>query len=686
MNLFEQLPKQFSDRVVAGSKFREMPSPGLLGERRDRALLQDSKHPVLVAEPLSLREEPTLCLLEDGPRLVRQVEDCGYVQDPDVLDTWFSSALWPFSTLGWPVEPDEDEKYLKQYYPGSVLCTSRDIITNWVARMVMFGLYAMGEVPFDHVYIHPKILDGRGETMSKSKGNGVDPVDIIDTHGADALRYSMADMTTETQDIRMPVEYLCPHCDKLTEQQAALKVEEQRRKSRGEKLDRKLQPSDCQRVKCVHKECGREFATQWADESTKKELGLGRESSEKFDIGRNFCNKLWNAARFAFMNLSPDPSRDREGAGRLADTESRASACVTDRSPTEPQASACATDRSPSESRTSLRTDDHTALVPFKTLSIPALPPEDRWILARLSQTIRRYHECIRNYQFSSSVKELREFFWDCLCDWYIELTKPRLAEPQASACATDRISDPSRDHKGADVKPHESATDPARQILAFCMDQVLRLWHPTIPFITERLWQQLNEIAPRRDLPGIVELNTNTLLIKADFPPVEGYPAFDDYRMIRAFADLQDATRGVRDVRASSGVSPKDRVTVTLIAPAGHLDAVRANAHILRHMAGIGELDVLSDGKRPKNAGSVTIGHLRIYVHNITDDAVERKRTEKQLEQVDKQIAGKEAKLNNEKFTTNADPDVVEAERRRLHELLAERASLQTHLKELSE
>ena len=134
--------------------------------------------------------------------------------ETDVLDTWFSSALWPHSTLGWPEQTEE----LKYYYPTNVLITSRDIITLWVARMVLTGLHNVGEVPFHEVFIHPKILDGYGEGMSKSKGNGVDPIDVIEKFGADALRFGLAYLTTETQDVRMPVEFECPHCQKLIEQ------------------------------------------------------------------------------------------------------------------------------------------------------------------------------------------------------------------------------------------------------------------------------------------------------------------------------------------------------------------------------------------------------------------------------------------------------------------------------------
>ncbi len=227
-------------------------------------------------------------------------------QDPDVLDTWFSSALWPFSTLGWP-EPTED---LKAFYPTDVLVTAREIITLWVARMVMMGLYNLKEAPFSDVYIHAMIQDGEGRPMKKSLGNGVDPLDVVATHGADALRFTLAYMTTETQDVRMPVE---------------------------------------------------------TDPAT------GRNTSPKFDMGRNFCNKLWNAGRFALMNL--------EGAAEAA-------------------------------------------------FEREGLRLEDRWVLARSEATLRALEDQLGDFHFQMSLMGLYDFFWRDFCDWYLEAAKPRLADP----------------------------------------------------------------------------------------------------------------------------------------------------------------------------------------------------------------------------------------------------------------
>jgi valyl-tRNA synthetase len=265
-------------------------------------------------------------------------------QDVDVLDTWFSSALWPHSTLGWPDQTPE----LAYYYPTSTLVTNRDIITLWVARMVLTGLFNVGDVPFREVYIHPKILDGYGEGMSKSKGNGVDPLDVIESVGADSLRFSLAYLTTETQDVRMPVEFECPHCGAHLEQT---------------KKNRVLPRIDC-------KKCGQPFSTQWANKPADLALPRGAVVSERFELGRNFCNKLWNASRFALMNL--------EGytpAG-VADEE---------------------------------------------------LAIEDRWILSRLATVTSATTGALEGYRYGDAARVLYDFAWNEFCSFYVEMAKGRL-------------------------------------------------------------------------------------------------------------------------------------------------------------------------------------------------------------------------------------------------------------------
>ena len=245
---------------------------------------------------------------DENPVLEKRLEDAGWQRDPDVLDTWFSSALWPFSTLGWPDETAD----LKAFYPTDVLVTAREIITLWVARMVMMGLYNLGDVPFGDVYIHAMIQDGQGRPMKKSLGNGLDPLDIIASHGTDALRFTLAWMTTETQDVRLPVE---------------------------------------------------------------KDPQTGRNTSTKFDMGRNFCNKLWNAVRFALMNL--------DGADAA-------------------------------------------------TFDPSAMRLEDRWILSRVEHVGRTVAAELEAFHFQASLTALYDFFWHDLCDWYLEAVKPRMADAAA--------------------------------------------------------------------------------------------------------------------------------------------------------------------------------------------------------------------------------------------------------------
>lgn len=269
-------------------------------------------------------------------------------QDPDVLDTWFSSALWPHSTLGWP----ENTPELRYYYPTSVLVTSRDIITLWVARMVITGLYNVKEVPFRHVYIHPKILDGFGKTMSKSAGNGIDPLDIIGRYGTDALRFGMVQLATETQDSRMPVANVCPHCDGLV----PMKQEHMYMRTR--------------KLTCHN--CKKPFRPGGPWPAQDPDLPTAKQASEKFEIGRNFANKLWNAARFLLLNLEGY----KPGAVRLEE-----------------------------------------------------LPIEDRWILSRLATTTAAVTEQLEGYHFSDAARSIYEFTWSEFCDWYVEMSKGRLRQ-----------------------------------------------------------------------------------------------------------------------------------------------------------------------------------------------------------------------------------------------------------------
>lgn len=258
-----------------------------------------------------------VCVKDPASAVIAHLEGAGLTQDPDVLDTWFSSALWPISTMGWPnpqAAGPEFKGLLEAFNPSSSLSTAREIITLWVSRMVMMNRYFMGDghgrgpVPFHEVMIHAVIQDGKGQKMSKSLGNGVDPLDIIQSHGADAMRYTMCQMATQTQDVRLPVV---------------------------------------------------------------KDSVSGKNTSPKFDAGRNFANKVWNAARFT-LGMVAQGAEDKQGSGQ------------------------------------------------------PTLA--DRWMLSRLRGAIVRIDEAIKNYEFSEYALALYDVFWRDFCDWYLEAVKPTAA------------------------------------------------------------------------------------------------------------------------------------------------------------------------------------------------------------------------------------------------------------------
>jgi len=344
------------------------------------------------------RYETQLCFrdIEAEETYKNVVSEFKLVQDPDVLDTWFSSALWPFSTQGWPnpekakvnegqpplgaqprrrpgevTEQVMEENALDYYYPGSCLVTGRDIISLWVARMVIMGLYNLGDLPFTDCFIHANIQDGKGERMSKSKGNGIDPVDIIEHYGTDALRYVVCDMQSGTQDIRLPVQAVSPFTGELIDLAEA---------KHGRSIFTYI---------CPHS--GKEFDVL----GTIEELPGAKLISNRFETGKAFCTKLWNGARFAFMALE----NGEEGS------------------------------------------ENSTENKEFTALEYEKLESEDKWILAKMNRAISDITGKLECYNPSAAIGAARDFFRGDLCDWYIELIKTRLKDDSRSVTAKTVLS-----------------------------------------------------------------------------------------------------------------------------------------------------------------------------------------------------------------------------------------------------
>jgi valyl-tRNA synthetase len=475
----------------------------------------------------------------------RRLESDGFVRDTDVLDTWFSSALWPFSTLGWP----ESTQELDTFYPGNVLCTAREIITLWVSRMVMMGQYDAGDIPFRDVFIHAMLQDGEGRKMSKSLGNGIDPLEIISSHGADAMRFTLCDMTTQTQDVRMPVETMT--------------------------------------------------------------LPDGREvnTSPKFDLGRNFCNKLWNATRFVLGGIEEEPA---------------------------------AFDLNESD-----------------------LQFADRWILARAARTAAETTRNLEAMDFNPAVTAVYDFVWRDFCDWYLELTKPRLREGGRSAATAQRV-------------------------LGYVLDVSLRLLHPVVPFVTEALWEKVSEVLDRRTGDELLERQPSKLLVTARWPDglserFETLAETDGADVVETMERLQGIVRAIRNIRARMNIPPKNELDVIIAGAGDWRPILESNRQFIGEMARVGSLDLPEGDETPENAAVEVFGEMRVYV-KLDPELLEKERARlrKRIEQAEKKLAGSDKKLANENFVTRAKPEVIARERELNEKLRTELKGLHESLEQL--
>jgi valyl-tRNA synthetase len=497
--------------------------------------------------------------------------DVKLTQDSDVLDTWFSSALWPFSTLGWP----DTTPALQKFYPTSVLVTGFDIIFFWVARMMMMGLKFMGDVPFKHVYITGLIRDENGDKMSKAKGNIIDPLDLIDGISLDAL---VAKRTSGMMQ---------PHL-----------------KEKIEKATRKQFPEG--------------MAAYGTDALRFTFASLAGPSRDiNFDLGRvggyrNFCNKLWNASRFVMI---------LEGA-----IEGSA-----------PAASG--------------------SLIGDVEFSIP-----DRWIVSRFAATLARVDEALRDYRFDFAAAALYEFTWYEFCDWYLELTKPVLQSDEWT----------------------EKQKRGTRRTLITTLEALLRALHPMMPFITEEIWQRVNPIVAPLTAASAARATQQTV----DSIMIAPYPAATDYASDAVaeseVAWMQQSILGMRQARSSMNLPPSLRLKVLYHGTSqSEIDLTKKSASYVVRLAGLEQLTLTAPSEIPSASTSIIVGSTTFSVpmKGLIDPQAECGRLEKLIATNESDIGKLTVKLANPKFTENAKPELVAADRHRLAELTEQTAGYKLKL-----
>ncbi|MCY4273970.1 MAG: valine--tRNA ligase [Gammaproteobacteria bacterium] len=470
-------------------------------------------------------------------------------QDEDVLDTWFSSALWPFSTLGWP----EQNERLETFYPTSVLVTGFDIIFFWVARMVMMGTYFMDKVPFHEVYIHGLIRDAHGQKMSKSKGNVLDPIDLIDGIDLEAL--------VEKRISGMMQPHLAEKIAKQTRQDYPKGIP-----SFG---------TDALRF------------TFAALASTGRDINFDLERTAGY---RNFCNKIWNAARFVLLNT-------QENCPKSVDKQTQ--------------------------------------------LTVP-----DRWIISQLTRSTQNVHKAVSMYRFDMVAREIYDLVWNKYCDWYLEFSKVTLNSDQAS----------------------EAEKSASRNSMCRVLDEILRLAHPIMPFITEEIWQRL---APQIGIDG------KTIM-------TEPYPIYLSQRMDQE-AELEmewvmKLILGVRRIRGEMNISPGKQVPLLLSgATARDIERLDRNLGYLLKVGRLLSVNLLQSGQDEPDSSVAIVDSLRLLIplEGLIDKQAEQARLEKELVRINKEILRIETKLNNPNFVSKAPQPVVDKEREKLSIYQKERAEI---------
>lgn len=458
-------------------------------------------------EVFAATEDPTAC---------RKCESANIEQDPDVLDTWFSSALWPFSTMGWPEKTPD----LEYFFPTNVLVTGWDIIYFWVARMIFMSLETQGEPPFEDVVIHGIIRDSLGRKMSKSLGNGVDPLEVIDEYGADALRITLLTGTAPGNDLRY--------------------------------------------------------------------------YPEKVEASRNFANKVWNATRFALMNLE-----DFEPDGKH----------ITDRD-----------------------------------LELP-----ERWILSRYNWAVSEVTRHLERFDFGEGARTIYDFVWSELCDWYLEIIKPRLYG-----------------HAG------DQSRAVAQHVLAYVLTHTVELLHPYMPFITEEIWQHLP--------------HTGQTIMKAAWPTPDG--ALHDPEAEEQMQVVMEVVKAVRNIRAEKNVPPGREVPAIALADSGRGGILEGNKAFILSLARLSELEVRpAESPKPEQAAAAVAAGISVYLPlaGLVDVEAEIERLRKELAETEEQLQRSSARLTNAGFVQKAPAEVVEGARRRHRELEEKATKVKALLSELT-